>query len=91
MGSALLIAFHINTISPPVILHFDALQGIDMFGERIDIWGIWLITAVAVLANIFLARAFFHKERLVSYILISVTPLLSLLLLIAIGTIISVN
>lgn len=86
-----LIYFNIHNFSLPVILHFDAFRGIDLFGERVDVWGIWFTGLIAILVNTYLAEVLFYRERVLSYLFIGANFLLALLVLIISGVIVSVN
>lgn len=86
-----LIFFNIDKLSSPVILHFDEFKGIDLFGEGRDLWGIWLAGFVAIAFNIFLGHALFYRERALTYLLVGSGLLISILILVVLGTIISVN
>lgn len=78
-------------MSQPIILHFDNFKGVDAFGDKIDVWGIWLMGLAMILINLVLGELFFYKERVVSYLLVSVNILISILILIISAVIINVN
>lgn len=82
---------HRNHLASPLVLHFDAHNGITAFGTISDLWGIWIIAAFIAGLNVFLAKRFYEKERIIAYMLIAANVLLSLLSFIAIAVIISVN
>jgi hypothetical protein len=86
------VEFDVPAESPAgLIIHFDAYKGIDFIGGKLDVFGI-LITALAIiLINLFLADFLYHRERFLSYIFGFGSLGLSILILIAIGVIISVN
>lgn len=83
--------FNRAQIVPPLILHFDSFGGVDLFGDFSDVLGMWFVGAVSVAANIFLGRAFFYRERIISYIFAGTNIFLSSLLLIAMTVIILAN
>jgi hypothetical protein len=89
--SLLLVSFNVAGFSSPVILHFDVFRGIDLFGEKIDVW-VFLLTAFLIgFLNIILGEAFFYRQRLLAYLLISANLLFALLTLVAVGVIVTVN
>jgi hypothetical protein len=86
-----LIILNIGDMSPQIILHYDAFHGVDDFGAKTDIWWIWGITLVMVAMNLCLANRFYDRMKILSYIFVGANIILSLLTLIAIATIVSVN
>lgn len=86
-----LIYFSRLQLEPPLILHFDSWRGIDFYGGISNLWGIWLVVFFFNLLNFVLAKFFFFRERFVFYLFISVNLILNILLLIIVGTILSVN
>lgn len=91
LASFVIIIFFQGKFSPPLILHFNPLNGADVFGERFDVFAMWSLGLVFVLLNVLLGRTFFYRERILSYIFAGMNVLLSFLLLIAIAVIVSVN
>jgi len=74
-----------------LVIHFDNFRGIDFLGDRSDVAAI-LGTAAAVFSiNGFLTHVFYFRERFLSYALAVSTIFFSLLILIGINVIISVN
>jgi hypothetical protein len=86
-----LVYFNVDSLSTRLVLHFDAFKGVDLFGENADLWRLWGTGVLVTLLNAILGEAFFKKERMLTYIFLGVNILISLLLLLAISTIISVN
>lgn len=86
-----LVYFNISKLGTPLILHFDEFKGVDFFGEGKNLWGIWLTGLVAIAINTFLANTFFYRERALTYLLIGSGFLISILTLVVLATIISVN
>lgn len=74
-----------------VVLHFAPLEGADLFGTRADVLTLWILGAVVVVANVFLAQVFYDRSRELSLLFGGVNAFLMLVLLIAIGTIVSTN
>lgn len=86
-----LVYFNIDKLSSPIIIHFDGLKGIDFFGQTRDLWFIWLTGFTIVILNIFLGNVFFYRERILTYLFLGSGLLISILLLVALANIISVN
>ncbi len=86
-----LVYFNIRELSSPVIIHFDGLRDIDPFGKVGDLWFIWLTGFVIVLINVFFGNFFFYRERVLAYLILGTTLLFSILHLVALAQIISVN
>lgn len=81
----------ITRISGPLILRFDAFNGVRLFGTSTDAsWFLVLGLTVCVM-NGLLAGTFYRRERVISYLLIGTNVVLSLLLLILVALIASVN
>jgi hypothetical protein len=75
----------------PLIIHFEAYGGIDFTGEKTEILGILLSALIIIMINLFLSDFLYTRERFLSYIFTFVSLLFSILILITIGVIISVN
>ena len=89
--SLILIYLNIGRLSQPIILHFDNFKGVDAFGDKIDVWGLWLVGLAMILINLALGELFFYKERVLSYLLVGINILFSILLLVIVAVIINVN
>ena len=74
-----------------LIVHFDAYRGIDFLGNTSHIFGILGIAAAALILNAFLADELYWRERFLAYVFAYMTALFSLLILIAIFAIVSIN
>lgn len=74
-----------------VVLHFAPLEGANLFGTRADVLTLWILGAVVAAVNVFLAQVFYDRSRELSFLFGGVNVFLMLILLIAIGTIVSVN
>lgn len=74
-----------------VVLHFAPLEGADLFGTRADVLTLWILGAAVAAANAFLTHVFYDRSRELSFLFGGVNVFLMLILLIAIGTIVSVN
>lgn len=78
-------------ISGSLILHFDALYGVRLFGTTSDVFWLWISGLLMYALNLFLANIFYHRERIATYLLVGANVVLSLLLLILMAVIASVN
>ena len=78
-------------ITTPLIIHFDAYQGIDFFGSRADVFNILIVAAVIFLINFILADFLFDRQRLLTYYFAFIGLAVAVLILINILVIISVN
>ncbi|OGY63723.1 MAG: hypothetical protein A3I89_03570 [Candidatus Harrisonbacteria bacterium RIFCSPLOWO2_02_FULL_41_11] len=74
-----------------LVIHFDNFRGADFFGAKSAVFGILAMALVTLAINFFLADEFYFKERFLSYLLASVTAIFSILILMAVNVIISVN
>jgi hypothetical protein len=90
-ASGLVLFLHWDGFSPPVVLHFAPLQGADLFGERSDVLTLFVLGALVIGVNLFLAEVFYDRSRELSFLFGGVATLLALFLLIAIGTIVAIN
>lgn len=78
-------------ISSRLILHFDALYGVRLFGTVSDVLWFWVFGLFMCGLNLFLAHVFYRRERIIAYLFIGTNIILSLLLLILMAVIASVN
>ncbi len=83
--------FKIGGIINPLIIHFDVYSGVNIFGDRIDIFGVFASAFTAVLINFFLSNFLYNRERFISYIFSFGSFGMAILILIAASVIISVN
>lgn len=75
----------------PLVIHFDIYRGIDFIGGKMEVFGV-LFSFLAMLAvNLFLSEFLYYRERFLSYLFGFVGLGLSILILIAVSVIISVN
>lgn len=86
-----LVIFKADSLTFPIILRFDSLRGIDMFGDVSDVWKIWTLGFLIVALNLFFAHMFFFRERALSYLFMGMSVLISLFLIIIMSLIINVN
>ena len=74
-----------------LVIHFDAYRGADFFGDRRDVADILITGAIVLSINLWLANELYFRERFLSYALTVSTFLFSVLILVAIRVIISIN
>lgn len=75
----------------PLVLRFNQFQGIVRFGERSELFGIWILFLAIWLVNNILAEFFLLRDKFLSYVLLGVNIFLSFVLFVAIVTILFVN
>lgn len=90
-GSFLFVVFSSSSLTTPVVLKFDSLRGITMFGEQANVWGIWIFGFCIIALNTVLSEFFFFRERMLSYIFLGTNMLIGVLLFIIISVIVAVN
>ena len=90
-ASAVYIAVSTPGLPEKIIMHFDGDQGITSFGTPSYLWWAWGMVVAGIAIDVALASFLFHRDRVLSYMLARPAPVVGLLLLIAVGTIISVN
>jgi hypothetical protein len=91
LASLVLSLLRLGDLSYPVILHFDAFNGVNFVGNMTDFWSIWFSGLVIVVLNTWLAGTLFRRERFLSYLFVSVNVLIALLVLIITGVVVSAN
>ncbi len=74
-----------------LIMHFDGYKGIDFLGDKNDLYSIIGTSALIVFLNLWLSLKFYFKERFLSYMMSFFSVVFSLLILITVFVIISIN
>lgn len=74
-----------------IVIHFDSYRGIDFFGTRAHVFGILWLGAALNIINFTLAAIFRRREKFLTHLLSWFSVFLSLLILIAVAVIISIN
>ncbi len=74
-----------------LVMHFDSYKGTDFLGNKSDLYSILGISATIILLNFWLSMRVYFKERFLSYLLSAFSVVLSILILIAVFVIISIN
>lgn len=77
--------------SGSLVIHFDAFKGIDFVGTKTQVFGIMAVGFVILLINFLLAEFIYRRERFFAYAIVFSSLILSILLLIVISVINSVN
>ncbi|MEK7462980.1 MAG: hypothetical protein AAB621_01265 [Patescibacteria group bacterium] len=86
--SAILNFYKINNL---LIMHYDGYNGIDFLGDKSDVFSLIGILAVMIILNVWLANRVYFRERFLSYLLSFSSLALSVLILIGVFAIISIN
>lgn len=81
----------LGSSSASLIIHFESVKGADFLGSKLDVFGILLAVLIIILINLFLANFLYYRERFLSYIFSFANLAVSVLILVIIGAIISVN
>ena len=74
----------------PLIVHWSN-NGIDFVGTAGTVWGIIGTGAVMAAVNGALSSVFLPRQKIIAYLIAGATAFLSLLILIAVGGIVSIN
>ena len=91
IASFLVMIFQVSGFASPVVLHFDELRGIDLYGGQSDAWVIWITSILVFIVNVVLANVFYFRERSLSYVLVGFNLLWAILALVFAGVVTSVN
>lgn len=87
-----LVFLKLGGVDGGLVIHFDAYKRtIDFTGGRLEIFGMLISVLAAVSMNAFLADFVYSRERFLSHLLGFVSLALTVLILIVISVIISVN
>lgn len=83
--------FKLIGVNTPLVIHFDVYKGIDFIGGKIEVLGVLFSFLAMFAVNLFLSEFLYYRERFLSYLFGFVGLGLSILILIAVSVIISVN
>ncbi|MCL5017442.1 MAG: hypothetical protein M1155_02160 [Patescibacteria group bacterium] len=83
--------FGLSKITNLLILHFNSYKGIDYLGDKNDVFNITVFPFAVIIINFLLAKKLYYKERFLAYFLSFSSALFSLLILIGVFVIISIN
>lgn len=86
-----IVIINYGSIAQTIVLHFDAFQGVDLFGSRANLWGVWVLGLVMMMVNGILCYEFYHRERFLSYLFLVGNILIGMLVLIINSVLISIN
>jgi len=78
-------------ISGPIIIHFDDFNGIDFVGGKAEVFGVLTVNFVMSMINFLLAEFIYQRERFMSYLISFATLVISILFLVVIAVIGSIN
>lgn len=81
----------VQSFPSPVILRFNERQGVLLFGERAQVFGVWIFFFALWVLNALLAEFFYLRERFLSYMLVSLNGFLALFLIATVVTLVLVN
>jgi len=91
VAGLILVYANIKGLSSPLIIHINAFQGVDMMGGIDNLWNILLMGTLIFVINNALASVFFLRERILSYIVLTINFIISLFILINVANIIMLN
>jgi len=91
LASLLFIAFSVGRFGESIILHFDHMSGIDLFGTPASVWGVWALGFAIAAVNTASAEYFFDRDRVIAYIFLAGNFLIGILLFLAVAVVASVN
>jgi len=83
--------FSLKDVDYLLVIHFTGGRGIDFLGTKGDIFNVLFSGLAASLVNVFLISVFYDRVRFLSYLFSFFNIVFSVLILIAVGVIISVN
>lgn len=89
--SVILVVTNYGHLSSSIVLKFDTLKEISIFGEKNSLWGIWLLGLTILGMNGILMFEFWNRERFLSYLFAAANSFLALLIFIIITTLLSNN
>ena len=87
----IVIYINLPNFSYPVMLSFSNYKGIDFTGSISDVWNFLALGGSLFLINLFLANTLFHRERFLSYLILSMGTISSLFVLLVVLTIVWLN
>jgi hypothetical protein len=91
LASLILATVNFYKTSNLLIMHYDGYKGIDFLGDKGDVFSLIGISAVIAILNAWLANRVYFKERFLAYLLSFSSLALSILILIGVFAIISIN
>jgi hypothetical protein len=91
VASLVLILINKSDFSDSLIIHINAFKGVDMMGDVADLWNVLIMGGLIFIINTLVGYTFYLKEKILTYVILSLTFISSLLVLIKIANIISIN
>ncbi len=85
------VAIYGTGLGDEAILHYDALQGIDLIGPGNDFFVLPLIGLIIIGVNFFLSAVSIKSNRLVARILSGLTVLAQIILIVAVLLLVNIN
>lgn len=82
---------HLGGISNFFTVRLDTLTGINFLGGKEEVKGILISALAAILINGILSAKLYHRDRFLAHLLSFFSLFLALLILIAVGVIITIN
>jgi len=89
--SAVVIYINWNNLPQELVFKFNHREGVSTIAEKTNLIQILIASVVMLAVNFVLANTLFHRERILSVLLVVTNTALALLTLIVIGHIISIN
>ena len=80
-----------GALSESIIIKFDQLKGVSVFGEKNSMWGIWLLGFTILGMNGVLMYEFWNRERFLSYLFAAGNAFLALMVFVIIAVLLSNN
>lgn len=74
-----------------LILRFNAAEGIQTLGRKMDVLMVFTVSGLIIAGNLFLAKELFYKERILAMLFVWGSGLIALFTLIVVGLIVSIN
>ena len=91
LATIIIAGFNLNKVSDELIIRFNNTDGVKTFGTKIDVLGILAISAVMLVLNFFLSENLFYRDRALTLILLVSNIFISVLSLIVISLVVSIN
>lgn len=87
----LLIYYKVSSVEPSVILHYNIITGVDLFGKKISLYKIPLTGLFVFAINYFISRSLKKDKEFLSFLASVLTLIVSSTLLVAVIFLLKVN
>lgn len=87
----ILVFLNYGRVASSIVLHFDNFRGVDLFGARSSLWGIWILSLIILVINKALAYEFYNRERFLAYLFLSANVFVSICTVLVVAVIASNN